>query len=334
MVRLGHMEKWVLGGRWGHLDSKGLRVSQDHLGYQELVNQGGRDYQVNQEQKESQVTKVCQDYQDYQEPREIKEWVSQDNLATKGSQGPQVQLVQEDCLAHKDHQVIKDILESKDRLVHLVKEGRLAHQDYLVKESQVKMVCQDNQACQVQKGIQDHQVYQESQDCLGLVNQGSQDQRVIKETAEKEDLKGLMEPRVNLVLLGYLVRMVCLERVESQAQEVPQDQVVTKEMMGIKVYLVPLVLQDFQDQKDKVDYLVKWDLKVQKESQEWMVQQDHLGLLVFLGQKEIVVPLDPKEKRAHQDPLGNQVSLDHRAHLEYLVCLLTWLEYSLRWALD
>ncbi len=63
---------------------------------------------------------------------------------------------------------------------------------------------------------------------------------------------------------------------------------VPKEIVGIKVYLVLLVLQDFPGQKDKVDYLVKWDLKDLKESLEWMVQQDQLDLLVFWGQKEIV----------------------------------------------
>lgn len=64
-----------------------------------------------------------------------------------------------------------------------------------------------------------------------------------------------------------------------------------KETLGTKAYLVPLALQDFLGQKDKVDYLVKWDLKVLKESLEWMVQQDQLGLLVLLGQKEILVHL-------------------------------------------
>lgn len=110
---------------------------------------------------------------------------------------------------------------------------------------------------------------------------------VLKETLEKEDLKGLTEHRVNLVPLGYLVRMVCLERMESQDREVHQDQVVPKETVGIKVYLVYLVLWDFLGQKDKVDYLVKWDLKVLKESLEWMAQQDLSDLLVFRGQKEI-----------------------------------------------
>lgn len=66
---------------------------------------------------------------------------------------------------------------------------------------------------------------------------------------------------------------------------------VPKETVGIKVYLVPLVLQDFPGQKEKVDCLVKWDLKVLKESLEWMVQQDQLGFLVFRGQKEIAVYL-------------------------------------------
>lgn len=90
---------------------------------------------------------------------------------------------------HKDHQERKDILEGKDQLGHLVKEDSLAHQVYLVKESQVKMVCQDNQACQVGKVIQDHQVCQESQDCLDLVNQDSQDQRVIKAWVDHLDLQ-------------------------------------------------------------------------------------------------------------------------------------------------
>ena len=108
---------------------------------------------------------------------------------------------------------------------------------------------------------------------------------------EKEDLKGLMEPRVKAALLGYLVRMVCLGNLENQVQEVHQDQVVRKEMVGIKVYLVPLVLLEFLAQKDSVDYLVRWDLRVLKGSLEWMVQEDQLGLLVFLDQKETVANL-------------------------------------------
>lgn len=106
---------------------------------------------------------------------------------------------------------------------------------------------------------------------------------------EKEDLKGLLEPRVTLVPLGYLVTMVCLERMESQDKEVHQDQVVPKETVDIKVYLVPQVLQDFPGQKDKGDFLVRLVLKVQKESLEWMAQLDQSGLLVFLGPKEIAV---------------------------------------------
>lgn len=50
-----------------------------------------------------------------------------------------------------------------------------------------------------------------------------------------------------------------------------------------------------------------------------------------------MVPLDPQGKRAHQDPQDDQVKqalLDHQAHLDHLVCLRTWQEYSLRWALD
>lgn len=50
---------------------------------------------------------------------------------------------------HKDHQEIKDNLESKDQLGHLGKEGSLVLQVYLVKESLVRMACQDSRACQV-----------------------------------------------------------------------------------------------------------------------------------------------------------------------------------------
>lgn len=35
MVRLDHKEKWALGVMKGQLDSQGLKVPQDHLGYQE-----------------------------------------------------------------------------------------------------------------------------------------------------------------------------------------------------------------------------------------------------------------------------------------------------------
>ncbi len=34
-VRLGHKEKWAQGVKKGQLDNQGLRVPQDHLGYQE-----------------------------------------------------------------------------------------------------------------------------------------------------------------------------------------------------------------------------------------------------------------------------------------------------------
>lgn len=79
---------------------------------------------------------------------------------------------------------------------------------------------------------------------------------VLKETVEKEDLKDFLVLRVTQVLLGYLARMVCLERLESQDQEVHQGQLVPKEMVGTKVCLVPPVLLDFLGQRDKVDYLV------------------------------------------------------------------------------
>lgn len=35
MVRMDHKEKWALGVKKGQLGSQGLRVPQDHLGYQE-----------------------------------------------------------------------------------------------------------------------------------------------------------------------------------------------------------------------------------------------------------------------------------------------------------
>lgn len=98
MVMLAHKEKWVQGVKKGQQDSQGLKVPQAHLGCQELVNQGYRDYQVNQGLKESQAIKVYQDFQDYQDPKETRGWASQDNLATKGSQGSQDLLAQEDCL--------------------------------------------------------------------------------------------------------------------------------------------------------------------------------------------------------------------------------------------
>jgi len=243
---------------------------------------------------------------------------------------------------HKDHQELKDILENQDLLGHLGKVDSLVHQVYLVKESLVKMAFQDNQVCQVEKATQGNRACQESQDCLDLVNQDSQDQRVIKEwvghldfrdlkeikvmvdylayldlldrtvhlvsqvpwdpqgvwvhlvlkeTVEMGDLKGLMDPRVIQVNQDYLVGMVCQETVESQVQEVHQDQVVPKEMKATKVYLACLVPQELMVRKDKVEYLVMLDPKVLKESQDWMVQQDQMGPLVLLVLKEIMVLL-------------------------------------------
>lgn len=57
-----------------------------------------RDYQANQGQKESQVTKVCLDFLDYQDPKETRGWASQGNLVTKGFRGSQDLLDQEGCL--------------------------------------------------------------------------------------------------------------------------------------------------------------------------------------------------------------------------------------------
>lgn len=50
---------------------------------------------------------------------------------------------------HRDHQEKRDIQDIKGQLDHQVKKDSLAQQVYLVKGSQVKMVYQDNQACQV-----------------------------------------------------------------------------------------------------------------------------------------------------------------------------------------
>lgn len=114
---------------------------------------------------------------------------------------------------------------------------------------------------------------------------------VLKEIVEKKDLKVLMEPRVSLVLKGYLERMACQETRESQDQEAHQDQLVPKETLDLKVYLVFLVLRDLLVPKEKEVNQVKWGPKALKESQEWMVQQDQLGPLVFKDQKEIMVLL-------------------------------------------
>lgn len=76
-----------------------------------------------------------------------------------------------------------------------MKEDSLAHQVNPVMESQVKMACQDSQACQVGKAIQDHQVCQESQGFLVLVNQDSQDQRVIKVWVGPQDFLDQKEIR-------------------------------------------------------------------------------------------------------------------------------------------
>lgn len=118
--------------------------------------------------------------------------------------------------AHKDHQERKDVLESKDQLGLQVKEDSLAHQDYLVKESQVKTACQDNQACQVQKVIQDHQVCQENQDCLDLVNQDSQEPRVIKVWVGHPDLQDQKEIRA---MEDYLA---CLDPLDQMVHQVLQ----------------------------------------------------------------------------------------------------------------
>lgn len=115
---------------------------------------------------------------------------------------------------HKDHQEIKDILESKDQLGRLVKKDSQVLQVYLVKESLVKMVCQDSRACQVGKVIRDHQVCQGSQDCLDLVSQDSQDQRVIKvwvghlDLQDQKEIKAMEDYLVCLVPLDQMVHQV------------------------------------------------------------------------------------------------------------------------------
>lgn len=99
-----------------------------------------------------------------------------------------------------------------------MKEDSLAHQVYLVKESQVKMACQDSQACQVGKVIQDHQVCQESQGLLDLVNQDSLDQRVIKAWMGHLDLLDQKEKRATE---DY---PVCLDPLEQMVHQVLQAQ--------------------------------------------------------------------------------------------------------------
>lgn len=120
------------------------------------------------------------------------------------------------CQAHKDHQERKVILEKRDQLGYLVKEESLAHQVYLAKENQVKMACQDSLDCQVGKVIQDHQACQESQDCLDLVNQDSQDQKVIKVWVGHLDLQDRKEIRA---MEDYLV---CLDPLDQMVLQVLQ----------------------------------------------------------------------------------------------------------------
>lgn len=124
---------------------------------------------------------------------------------------------------HKVHQEIKGIPESKDQLDQRVKEDSLALQVYLVKESPDKMACLDNQACRGRRVIKGHQVCQESQDCLGLVNQDSQDQRVIKVWVGYLDLREQKEIKV---MEDYLVRLDPLDQLVFQvlkAQWDPQE---------------------------------------------------------------------------------------------------------------
>lgn len=129
----------------------------------------------------------------------------------------------------------------------------------------------------------------------------------------------MMEFGVTPVRLDYLALMVYLENVEVQGREVHKDQVAPKETMDIKAFLARQVSQDFLGSKEKVDFLVKWDLRVRKESLVWMVQRGQSDHLDFKGQKEILALLvhqalqvkvfpvilvlsDLGGKKAYQDP--------------------------------
>ncbi|KAK9537846.1 hypothetical protein VZT92_005423 [Zoarces viviparus] len=78
------------------------------------------------------------------------------------------------------------------------------------------MACQDSQACQVGKVIQDHQVCQESQGFLDLVNQDFQDQRVIKVWVGHLDFLDQKEIRATEDCL------VCLDPLDQMVHQVPQ----------------------------------------------------------------------------------------------------------------
>lgn len=97
-------------------------------------------------------------------------------------------------------------------------EDYLAHQVYLVKGSQVKMVCQDSQACQVLKVTQDHQVCLESQDCQDSVNQDFQDQRVIKAWVGHLDL---LDQKEKKAMEDY---QVCLDPLDQMVLQAPLAQ--------------------------------------------------------------------------------------------------------------
>ncbi|KAG7259047.1 hypothetical protein CRUP_004073 [Coryphaenoides rupestris] len=89
-------------------------------------------------------------------------------------------LVQLDSRDHLDHRGSLGLLGKRDVLDHLEQGGNPAHRVYLVWGNQARTACLDSQEHQELKAIQDPQVYLESQDCLVLVNQDSQDPRVIK----------------------------------------------------------------------------------------------------------------------------------------------------------
>jgi len=113
-----------------------------------------------------------------------------------------------------DHRGSLGLLGKRDVLDHLEQGGNPAHRVYLVWGNQARTACLDSQEHQELKAIQDPQVYLESQACLALVNQDSQDPRVIRvwvvhqEVMDLRVIKAMEDCLVCLDLLGQMGSLV------------------------------------------------------------------------------------------------------------------------------
>lgn len=175
---------------------------------------------------------------------------------------------------HQEVQGSPAALESQGQQDPQDKGEMSVHPVCLARGNQDRMAYLDSQAYQVERVIQDPLVCLENPVCQGLVSQGSQDQRVIREW---EDFLEDQGPKAIKVMVVYLV---CLDPLDQLAHLVP---------LGLWVPLEELVPLDPKGRLEREGQRVLKEVWVSKDHQGYLVRMVSLERMESLGLEDHLV---------------------------------------------